>query len=68
MLLATDELETVLKITDFGLSKMLHPETFLKSLCGTKLYVAPEVLESGGSKTYTGQVDVWSMGVILYVG
>lgn len=37
------------------------------SLCGTKLYAAPEVLESGGLKKYTKQVDVWSMGAVLYV-
>lgn len=67
VLLATDEVDTLVKITDFGLSKVLHPETYLRSLCGTKMYVAPEVLESGGSNKYTAQVDVWSLGVILYV-
>lgn len=67
VLLETDDLETVVKITDFGLSKVLHSGTNLRSLCGTKLYAAPEVLECGGSRIYTGQVDVWSMGVILFV-
>lgn len=67
VLLATFDVETLVKITDFGLSKVLHEGTYLRSLCGTKLYVAPEVLVSGGSQKYTGLVDVWSMGVILYV-
>ncbi|XP_034240510.1 ovarian-specific serine/threonine-protein kinase Lok-like [Thrips palmi] len=67
VLMATDDVETVVKITDFGLSKVLHSNTNLRSLCGTKLYVAPEVLEGGGTRVYTGKVDVWSMGVILYV-
>lgn len=67
VLMATDDDDTIVKITDFGLSKVLHANTNLRSLCGTKLYVAPEVLESGGSRIYAGQVDIWSMGVILYV-
>ena len=67
VLLATDDVETLVKITDFGLSKVTTSHSYLLTLCGTKLYVAPEVLESGGSKKYTGLVDVWSMGVILYV-
>ncbi|KAE8749053.1 hypothetical protein FOCC_FOCC004220 [Frankliniella occidentalis] len=67
VLLATEDEDTIVKISDFGLSKVVNSMTFTKSLCGTKLYVAPEVLESRGSKKYTAQVDVWSMGVILFV-
>lgn len=34
----------VVKLTDFGLSKMADPnKTFLKTFCGTLLYCAPEV-------------------------
>lgn len=64
VLLATAKTDTILKITDFGLSKILTPSTVMKTLCGTKMYAAPEILSGGGS--YTGQVDVWSMGVLLY--
>ncbi|CAG8515928.1 5866_t:CDS:2 [Racocetra fulgida] len=33
------------KISDFGLSKLLGPEhSLMKTLCGTRLYVAPEVI------------------------
>jgi serine/threonine protein kinase len=36
---------------------------FLRSIKGTPLYIAPEILLS---RPYTSKVDVWSFGVILY--
>lgn len=66
ILLASSEEETVLKITDFGLSKIVSSATMMKTLCGTKMYVAPEILFGGGTYKYTQLVDVWSMGVLLY--
>lgn len=67
ILLLSSKQETVLKITDFGLSKVLSPMTMMKTLCGTRFYVAPEVILGEGSYRYTEQVDIWSMGVILFV-
>lgn len=32
-----------IKVSDFGLSKVVEQETFLKTFCGTLLYCAPEV-------------------------
>jgi len=54
------------KLSDFGLSKILEPsdEEFMKTRCGTPCYVAPEILLG---ENYTSSVDIWSMGVILYV-
>ncbi|RZF34389.1 hypothetical protein LSTR_LSTR008928 [Laodelphax striatellus] len=53
------------KISDFGLSKLIHAGTALKSHCGTLLYTAPEIIMS--KATYTPKVDVWSLGCILYL-
>ncbi|CAG8569050.1 7364_t:CDS:2, partial [Cetraspora pellucida] len=54
------------KITDFGLSKLLGPEySLMKTMCGTPLYIAPEVLSP--RRSYGKAVDMWSLGVILYV-
>ena|SRR3989338_599803 len=53
-----------IKITDFGLSKVVGPDVAMQTACGTPIYVAPEVLE--GSE-YTEAVDLWSVGVIMYI-
>ncbi|CAG8776710.1 13207_t:CDS:2 [Gigaspora margarita] len=56
------------KISDFGLSKLLGPEhSLMKTLCGTRLYVAPEVIARTPNRSYGRAVDMWSLGVILYV-
>lgn len=51
------------KLTDFGLSKIIVPGEMMYDSCGTPAYVAPEVLTKNG---YYKEVDVWSTGVILY--
>ncbi|KAL5614348.1 hypothetical protein BROUX41_004454 [Berkeleyomyces rouxiae] len=53
------------KIADFGLAKIVGEDSFATTLCGTPAYVAPEVLSY--SPEYNKAVDVWSLGVILYV-
>ena len=35
--------------------------------CGTPSYVAPEILENSRHRKYTRAVDVWSLGVVLYI-
>lgn len=51
-------------VTDFGLAKLIDDATVLKTACGTPNYVAPEILLQRG---YGKEVDVWSLGVILYI-
>ncbi|RKO96091.1 Pkinase-domain-containing protein [Caulochytrium protostelioides] len=59
-----DEYDHV-KLADFGLSNQLHDGDFLATSCGSPNYAAPEVISG---KLYGGpEVDVWSVGVILYV-
>lgn len=58
--------ETLLKVSDFGLSKFVQTDSVMRTLCGTPLYVAPEVLMTGGRGTYTSKVDIWSLGVVLF--
>ncbi len=57
-----------IKITDFGLSKIFADdaagEVVMKTACGTPGYVAPEVLSH---EAYSSQVDLWSVGVIVYI-
>lgn len=54
----------VIKIADFGLSKIFSNDT-LQTSCGTPDYAAPEVLQMDGA--YGMEVDMWSVGVITYV-
>lgn len=37
------------------------------SRCGTPSYVAPEILENSRHRKYSRAVDVWSLGVVLYI-
>ena len=53
----------VIKIMDFGLSKIVSPHENMVEGYGTLSYVAPEVLLR---TPYNKEVDIWSMGVILF--
>ncbi|TKA67524.1 hypothetical protein B0A49_08249 [Cryomyces minteri] len=65
-ILLTDK-ELHIKLADFGLAKIIGEESFTTTLCGTPSYVAPEILESSNHRRYTRAVDVWSLGVVLYI-
>eukprot|EP01062_Namystynia_karyoxenos_P016101 TRINITY_DN15873_c0_g1_i1.p1 TRINITY_DN15873_c0_g1~~TRINITY_DN15873_c0_g1_i1.p1 ORF type:complete len:349 (+),score=161.36 TRINITY_DN15873_c0_g1_i1:91-1137(+) len=66
LLFATKEDSSLIKISDFGLAKIWSGDTLVKTACGSPNYVAPEVLLND-MRGYTFAVDMWSLGVILYV-
>ncbi|KAF2964036.1 hypothetical protein GQX73_g9537 [Xylaria multiplex] len=49
------------KLADFGLSK----EGRLKTLCGTRVYLPPEMQNGQKPEGYTLAVDIWSLGVVI---
>ena len=60
--LPTDDAK--LKLADFGLAQVVKPDEMMHHACGTPGYIAPEVLNG---EAYTKAVDMWSLGVILYI-
>eukprot|EP00004_Rigifila_ramosa_P014416 TRINITY_DN3283_c0_g1_i1.p1 TRINITY_DN3283_c0_g1~~TRINITY_DN3283_c0_g1_i1.p1 ORF type:complete len:738 (+),score=131.22 TRINITY_DN3283_c0_g1_i1:4-2217(+) len=53
-----------LKVIDFGMSAIVEPTTMFHEVCGSLAYASPEMLSG---LPYRGfEVDVWSMGVILF--
>jgi calcium/calmodulin-dependent protein kinase I len=53
-----------IKIADFGFSKQTSASNMMETRLGTPSYVAPEIIQG---TPYTKAVDMWSMGVIMYV-
>ena len=67
ILLSTPHSDDI-KLSDFGLSRIVGEGSTMKTLCGTPQYLAPEVLNDQLSvRGYDKAVDMWSLGVILYV-
>ncbi len=72
MLSSSGSITEGLKIVDFGLARFGGPFDE-EDMCGTPLYVAPEVVGGkgpGGVEGHTGvtvAVDTWAAGVILYM-
>lgn len=59
--------KAVVKIADFGLSKVFSSNATLSTVCGSPLYMAPELLMLDQKSAYSPAVDIWSVGVILFI-
>ena len=57
-----DNLE--LKLGDFSNATKISENEKLYEICGNPNYMAPEMID--GEKGYSYQVDIWSLGIILY--
>ncbi|XP_078422345.1 calcium/calmodulin-dependent protein kinase type IV isoform X3 [Cetorhinus maximus] len=64
LLYASPTPDALLKIADFGLSKIADDQVTMKTVCGTPGYCAPEILRGC---VYGPEVDMWSVGVITYI-
>lgn len=52
------------KLTDFGFTRECVSKSSLETICGTAVYMAPELIQR---QTYDGfKIDIWSLGIILY--
>jgi serine/threonine protein kinase len=62
----TEDEYSIVKICDFGLSKIadIEGKTLILHRCGTEPYIAPEV-QTG--RMVTCAVDMWSFGIFLYI-
>lgn len=62
------DIDMNIKVGDLGLATRLEDkDEKRKTICGTPNYIAPEIIQ--GDKTKRGhsfEVDIWSIGVILY--
>lgn len=67
LLLDGDLPKATVKIADFGLSKVFSSNATLSTVCGSPLYMAPELLMLDQKSAYSPAVDVWSIGVILFI-
>ncbi|XP_061676320.1 serine/threonine-protein kinase D1 isoform X8 [Syngnathoides biaculeatus] len=63
LLASADPLPQV-KLCDFGFARIIGEKSFRRSVVGTPAYLAPEVLRNKG---YNRSLDMWSVGVIIYV-
>ena len=53
----------MLKIADFGFARHLPSTSMAETLCGSPLYMAPEILRY---EKYDARADLWSVGTVLY--
>ncbi|XP_060787249.1 serine/threonine-protein kinase ULK1a isoform X2 [Neoarius graeffei] len=52
-----------IKLADFGFARYLQGNTMAATLCGSPMYMAPEVIMS---QNYDAKADLWSVGTIVF--
>ncbi|KAL1472305.1 hypothetical protein MTO96_023049 [Rhipicephalus appendiculatus] len=55
--------DITLKIADFGFARFLQDGVMAATLCGSPMYMAPEVIMS---LQYDAKADLWSIGTIVF--
>ncbi|CAE6446750.1 unnamed protein product [Rhizoctonia solani] len=53
----------ILKVADFGFARILPNASMAETLCGSPLYMAPEILRY---EKYDAKADLWSVGAVVY--
>lgn len=53
----------LVKLTDFGWSVHNPDHTLRETICGTPLYLSPELINAG---KYNESVDLWAIGVLTF--
>jgi serine/threonine protein kinase len=53
----------ILKIADLGLAKMCEENSLYNTMCGSPMYMAPEISRD---RVYNNKTDLWSIGLIMY--
>jgi serine/threonine protein kinase len=60
-ILLTDDFN--IKIADFGFARKVDKNMLLNTLCGSPMYMAPEIINK---QDYSIKSDLWSVGIIIY--
>ena len=63
ILFETNELNSEIKLIDFGLSRKYSADQKMHTILGTPYYIAPEVLKGN----YDEKCDIWSIGALTYI-
>ena len=60
-ILLTDSYD--IKLTDFGFARIIDKNEMINTLCGSPMYMAPEIINK---RDYNIKSDLWSVGIIMY--